>query len=221
MGSIYDMINRVASRIAAGEETSKDPSEIVRDAIDNTDSAYLEKTLKTRNPGPESAGSTFATAQSVDDLKKAKWEPLKEGNDAITSPAVAYQANIPGVMGVAPISEVSGSLPAAIQPAHGGKGIHRETGKLMAELVAVLPKTALEVKTTTIILGPSKQDPEKLQVWTFHPGPPSKQGDPIYHEKVKADFGASGDAIATTVGEAKKLGFNMVKHVPKLPDTGE
>lgn len=215
MSTLKRVLHRVASRIA----TTEDIGEIVQQAIENTDPSYLEKTLGTRNPGPNAAGSTFKTKQSVESLKSANWETLKEGASAISSPAIAYQADIPGLLGIVPIESISGGLDAAIQPAHAGKGIDRETGKLMAELVAVLPSKALEVDTTTIILGPSREDPKKLQVWTFHPGPPAPQGKPVFHEEVKAQFDAPGEAIPVKISEAKKMGFKFVKNIPELPET--
>lgn len=189
---------------------------IVQKALENSDKEYLEKSLKQRNPGEGSAGSTFSSAQTIESLKKADWEPLSHNKEAISSPAVAYEAPIPGKLGAAPIDDVSSSDKAVIQPAHGGKGIDRKTGKLMAELVAVLPK-APETDFTTIILGPNSKEDETLTVWTFHPGAPIKPSDPILMEDMKKKFNTEEDYIETTIEEAKKIGFNFVKHVDNLP----
>lgn len=196
------------------EETES--SDTVRKAIDNTDPEYLERSLKQRNPSEGSAGSTFTSPQTIESLKNADWKPLTHNPEAIKSPAIAYEANIEGKLGAADIGDISSDTPAIIQPAHGGKGIHRATGKLMAELAAVLPEGAPTVDFTTIILGP-KQGEETLQVYTFHPGAPISSGDPIFLEDMKKKFNTEEDFIKTTVGEAKNLGFEFVKHVPSLP----
>lgn len=204
-------------KVLLKEENEESPSEIIKKAIDNTDADYLERSLTQRNPGGNSAGSTFVEAQTIDSLKNADWKPLTHNPEAIKSPAIAFEANISGKLGAADINDVPDDLDAVIQPAHGGKGIHRATGKLMAELAATLPDGAPTVDFTTIILGP-KQGEETLQVWTFHPGPPISSGDPIFLEDVKKKFNSEEDKINTTIGEAKKLGFEFVKHVPQSPN---
>ena len=212
-------------KIISEQEDSKDSSskessqQIVSKAIDNTPTDYMERSLAQRTPGPNAAGSTFKSSQSAESLKSADWKPLSHNAGAITSPAVAFEASIPGLLGAADITSYSDNeMPVVIQPAHGGKGIHRASGKLMAEIVGVLPGGQPDVNFTTIILGPMKEDPKKLQVYTFHPGAPAAQGTPIFLEDMKRKFKTESDKIKISLGEAKSLGFVTVKHVDSLPD---
>lgn len=198
-------------------EEDMSPKEMVAAAIDNTPPDYMERSLKQRSPGPDAAGSTFLQPETAESLKDADWKPLTQNAQAITPPAIAFQADIPGNLGAADINDYPDDLEAVIQPAHGGKGIHRGTGKLMAELAAVLPSGMPQVDFTTIILGPSKDDPSKMQVWTFHPGAPATQGIPVFLEDMKKEFGTEDDKILTTVGKAKELGFVTIKHINALP----
>ena len=194
--------------MVAKDQNRSQNMKIVTDAIKNTPSDYLEKTLQQRNPSPFSAGSVFAETQTEQSLIEAEWIPLQHNADAIKPPAIAYQANISGFTGIADIDSVDESLPAIIQPAHAGKGIDRDTGKLMAELVTVLPQSKMKTDFTTMIIGAMPDNPEKLQIWTFHPGAPVKPTDPIFMENIKETI--------TTIKEAKKLGFKIVKHIPSM-----
>jgi hypothetical protein len=205
------------------EESSKDetPKEIVSKAIDNTPKDYMERSLAQRTAGAGSAGSTFLKTQTAESLKDADWKPLTHNASAVKAPAIAFEANIPGKLGAADIADYPDDEPAVIQPAHAGKGIDRATGKLMAEIVAVLPDGMPKVDFTTIILGPMKDEAGKLQVWTFHPGAPAAQGTPIFLEDMKKEFGTMDDKIPTTIGKAKKLGFVTIKHVDSLPTSME
>lgn len=198
-------------------EEDMSPKKMVAAAIDNTAPDYMERSLAQRSPGPDAAGSTFLSKQTPESLKDADWKPLTNNAEAVKTPAVAFEADIPGKLGAADINDYPDDLEAVIQPAHGGKGIHRGTGKLMAELAAVLPSGMPEVGFTTIILGPSQSDPNKMQVWTFHPGAPSSQGTPIFLEDMKKEFGTEDDKILTTVGKAKELGFITLKNADALP----
>jgi hypothetical protein len=197
------------------------PKEIVAAAIDNTPPDYMERSLAQRSPGPAAAGSTFLDKQTPETLKDADWKPLAHNPEAIKSPAVAFEASIPGNLGAADINDYPDTMEAVIQPAHGGKGIHRASGKLMAELAAVLPSGMPTVDFTTIILGPSQGDSNKMQVWTFHPGAPAAQGAPIFLEDMKKEFDTEDDRILTTVGKAKELGFVTIKHIDSLPKKEE
>lgn len=200
-------------------ENDQDSKKIVQDAIDNTDPVYLEKSLTQRNPSEQSAGSTFKSAQTAESLKQADWKPLQHSPEAIKSPAIAYEAPIPGRLGVADVNDFSDSLQAVIEPSHAGKGVDLETGNLKAQLVATLPGGYPEVDFTTMILGPTREDPNKLQVWTFHPGAPVRSENPVFMDDMKKKFNTTSNAIPTTIGEAKKLGFQFVKHVTVLPNS--
>ena len=165
--------------------------------------------------------SCWDLEQTPETLKDADWKPLAHNPEAIKSPAVAFEASIPGNLGAADINDYPDTMEAVIQPAHGGKGIHRASGKLMAELAAVLPSGMPTVDFTTIILGPSQGDSNKMQVWTFHPGAPAAQGAPIFLEDMKKEFDTEDDRILTTVGKAKELGFVTIKHIDSLPKKEE
>lgn len=203
------------------EEEVSSPKEMVADAIDNTPADYMERSLAQRSPGPAAAGSTFLQPETAESLKEADWQPLTHNPEAIKAPAIAFEADIPGKLGAADINDYPDDLEAVIQPAHGGKGIHRGTGKLMAELAAVLPSGMPEVGFTTIILGPTQSDPSKMQVWTFHPGAPAAQGTPVFLEDMKKEFNTEDDKILTTVGKAKEFGFVTIKHIDVLPTKKE
>ena len=199
------------------EQTSEDSKKEVQDAFDNTSQEYMSKSLQQRNPGQQSAGSTFKEPQTPDSLRNADWKPLTKNPEAIKSPAKGFEAPIAGFLGAADIEEVSDNLEAVIQPAHAGKGIHRETGKLMAELAAVLPEGQPSTDFTTLIIGPTREEPTKKQVYTFHPGAPFASGTPIFMEDMKRKFQTEDDVIPIKIGEAKQLGFELVKHISSLP----
>lgn len=217
--SVNSFVNYLFEQ-AESEEKSKSeedmsPKEMVAAAIDNTPSEYMERSLAQRSPGPDAAGSTFIEKQTPESLKQADWKPLTHNPEAITSPAIAFEANIPGKLGAADINDYPDDMEAVIQPSHGGKGIHRASGKLMAEIAAVMPDGMPIVDFTTIILGPDKSGQQV--VYTFHPGAPAAQGTPVFMEDMKKEFGTEDDKILTTVGKAKELGFVTLKHIDVLP----
>ena len=73
---------------------------MIQDAFDNTDPGYMESSLKQRNPGPGSAGSTFNNYTTFEDLKFAQWEPAND--PAISAPAEGYKTNqFGGLLGIA------------------------------------------------------------------------------------------------------------------------
>jgi len=172
-------------------------------AIDNTDSEYMKKSLEQRNPSSQSAGSTFLTPISVDDLKIADWKPYNHPN--ITSPAIAYKADIPGKLGIAELKLLPSDLRVRFQPAHKG-------ASMGVEVVAEIPQRSLVVDHTTLILGPSKDNPNKLVVWTFFPGDPTSQSEPIMMDKVREVVGGEGDFAYGTVADAINIGFNFAKN---------
>jgi len=199
-----------------GTEVDESARDIVAKAIDNTPADYMERSFAQRTPGPSAAGSTFISPQTIETLKAANWTPLTHNRDAIKTHTIAYEANIPGILGAADINDYSDDMEVVIQPAHAGKGIDRETGKMKAEIVGVLPGGMPQVDFTTIILGPN--DKGKLQVYTFHPGAPTAQGKKIFLQDMKELFNTESDKIKINLGEAKELGFVTIKHVNNLPE---
>lgn len=198
------------------KKEDESPKEIVVKAIDRTPKESMERSLKQRTPGEGSAGSTFLQPQTAESLKDADWKPLTHSPENIRKDTIAFEADIPGKLGAADINDYPDDQPAVIQPSHLGKGIDRASGKLMAEVGAVLPDGLPTVDFTTIILGP-KDKPNEMVVYTFHPGPPSPYGAPIFLEDMKKEFNTDEDKILTTIGKAKELGFITIKHVNSLP----
>jgi len=186
-------------------------------AFQNTDPSYLEASLGQRNPGPTSAGSTFLSAMTAEDLANANWTPYNHPD--LKPPAIGFKADIPGMLGAAPISSIPPTQLVRIQPAHAGKGIIRDgpkKGLVAAEVVTQLPPSAREVAHTTLILGPSREDPTKLTLWTFFPGDPTPKFPDISVEDVKARFNTSEDSIVVPAAEAISMGYSFVKHVEAL-----
>jgi len=183
----------------------------VAEIFDRSDRAYLEKTLKTRNPGSSmQAGSVFLEPQDVESLKAADWEPLKNKN--VNPPAVAFTAPIPGMLGYVPIENLPDDLPVRFQLSHGGAG--GKSGDA-AEVVAAFNDSFAGVENTTLICGPDAKQKGALVVWTFHPGDPGAQGAEINLTDIKWDF-PDGRA---TIADAKELGFKNVKRVEKLSES--
>ena len=183
-------------------------------AFQNTDPSYLEASLKQRTPGPGAAGSTFLSAITAEELANANWTPYNHPD--IMSPAIGFKADIPGMLGVAPISSIPPTQPVRFQPGHGGKAVVRDgpkAGMVLAEVVTQIPPGAREVGHTTLILGPSRDDPSKLTLWTFFPGDPTPKLPDITLEDVKAQFGTNEDTIVATAADAVNMGYGFVKHV--------
>ena len=88
------------------EETDKlDATENVRAAIQRSlDMPHFKKTFLTRNPGPESEGSTFNEPQTPETLMQAQWSEFSHPD--IKAPAVGYKANIPGTMNLIRLTDL-------------------------------------------------------------------------------------------------------------------
>lgn len=188
----------------------------IAQAFDNTDASYMSKSLEQRNPGPNSAGSTFHTPVTLEDLKGANWEPSKD--PAIQSPGIGFEAPISGMLGITKLENLDQNRKVAFRPAHKGQAKIREgefAGQVPAEVVANLSESEREnVDFTTLILGPDRQDPEKTVVWTFFPGPATFKFKEIPFSHLQEKFGYSSDetTITVTVKEAMALGFNYCKN---------
>ena len=186
-------------------------------AFQNTDPNYLEASLKQRTPGPASAGSTFLSAITTEELVNANWTPYNHPD--IMSPAIGFKADIPGTLGIAPITSIPAGQPVRFQPGHGGKALVRDgpkAGMVLAEVVAEIPAGARQVGHTTLILGPSRDDPSKLTLWTFFPGDPTPKLPDITLEDVQAQFGTTEDTVIATASDAIAMGYGFVKHVDLL-----
>jgi len=193
-------INEDDSLVKAGNQE-------VEEIFNRSDKAYLEKTLRTRNPGSSiQAGSVFEDEQTVDSLMNAKWVPL--ANENIKPPAVAFTAQIPGKLGYVPIENLADNLPVRFQLSHGGAG--GKSGDA-AEVVAVFNDSVARVENTTLICGPGEGG---LVVWTFHPGDPGAQGAEISMKGIME----SEPPVEMTIAGAKELGFMNVKRVERLSE---
>lgn len=191
----------------------------IEQAFDNTDPSYMEASLKQRNPGPGSAGSTFDYMTTIDDLKYGNWEPAND--PAITAPGEGYKSTqFGGLLGITEMETLPQDMTVVLQPAHGGKAKIRDgefKGQNPAECAAVLTDNQrTKVDYTTLIIGPDRQDPSKMVVWTFFPGPATFQFKEIPFQHLQEKFGTTSGRIELTVGEAIGLGYNYCKHVPDL-----
>ena len=104
------------------------------------------------------------------------------------------------------------------QPAHGGKVTVKDEGspkfgQQLAEVVTDIPAGNRSVEHTTLILGPSQDDSNKLRVWTFFPGDPTPKFPDITMEDVRSAFSSQEEGVIATVADAKKMGYKFVKHV--------
>jgi hypothetical protein len=193
--------------------------DVVRQAFKNTDPEYLKTSVAQRNPGPQAAGSTFSSPITPEDLINADWEPYDHPN--INSPATAFKAPIPGILGIAEIKGLPAEQRVRFQPAHGGKVTVKDEaspkfGQHLAEVVTQIPEGNRNVKHTTLILGPSREDPKQLTMWTFFPGDPTPKFPDITMDDVRKALGSEEKVVEATVADAVKMGYSFVKHVDGL-----
>ena len=191
----------------------------IQQAFDNTDNNYMVASLRQRNPGPDSAGSTFFDTTTFEDLKFADWQPAND--DAITAPAEGYTTSqFGGLLGITRLETLPQDMTVVLQPAHGGKAKIRDgeyAGQNPAECAAVLTEDQrMAVDFTTLIIGPDKVDPAKKVVWTFFPGPATFKFKDIPFQMLQQRFGTENNKIQITVAEAIAVGYNFCKHVPTL-----
>lgn len=182
-----DFLDNLIYKIAEDGLTdlTQDPSANVAAAIEaSLNIPHFINTFKTRNPSPESEGSTFIEPQTPESLASARWEPYNHPD--ISPPAVAYRANIPGYFGVINLTEVDRSTPVQIVKAH--KGAVNEASCLLLASDVVRPKSDF----TTILLGPYEGS---QVVWTFFPGPPIAISTLDWSEELESNVKTAGDAI--------------------------
>lgn len=192
-----DIIDAELVRLAQMEEPNDNnedsPSEIVRGAIERSiGMPHFEAAFRTRNPSPESEGSTFLEKQTSESLAEAEWEAYDHPD--VKSPATAYRANIPGYFGILDLLELDPMTPVEIVREHKG------TTNKAACIVPASGVKKPESDFTTIILGPSENG---LIVWTFFPGPPIQPSSMIWSEDLANSI--------ETVDDAIKAGFTFGK----------
>ena len=196
------------------QATNGENMKIIQDAFDNTDPSYMKASLKQRNPGPESAGSTFNSFTTFEDLKFAEYEPAND--PAISLPAKGFRTNqFGGLLGIARLDSLPQNLRVVLQPAHGGKAVIRDgefAGMNPAECAADLrDDQRIAVDFTTVIVGPDKG---KKVVYTFFPGPATFKFKDIPFQMLQEKYGTTENKIVLNVAEAIELGYNYCKHVP-------
>ena len=192
---------------------------IIQQAFDNTDTRYMSKSLEQRNPGTESAGSTFDSHTTFEDLKFGRWEPAND--PAIQAPGLGFvSTQFGGTLGITEINSLPMEQTVVLQPAHKGQAKIRtgpDAGKCPAECAATLSTSQLKkVDFTTLIVGPSRDDADKMTVWTFFPGPATFKFKEIPFEDLQEKYGTNEKQIRVTVAEAIGLGYKFVKNVGEL-----
>jgi hypothetical protein len=150
---------------------------------------YLDACLTQRNPGPGALGSVFLTAQTRETILAADWMPFD--HPEVKAPAVAFRANIPGIVGVVNLATLPPNTRVILADPKG-------TGYV--EATAMLPEGP-EVTYTTILLGPAR-DGSGETLWTIFPG------EPVSPSRVSAD---GRNNLATTAREALALGMTVAK----------
>jgi len=197
-----DVLDRFINKLAQMEDMSEsddDSSESsarVAKAIENSAGMpHFENAFLTRNPSPESEGSTFLTAQSAESLASAEWTPYN--HEDVKSPAVAFKADIPGYFGLVNLKELPEDTPVQIVKAH--KGAIEEAACLVSPDGISRPKSEF----TTILLGPGK---EGEIVWTFFPGPPISPRSTLWTQELADEVNTAGKAIAKEFMWAKLAG---------------
>lgn len=191
----------------------------IQNAFDNTDPSYMKASLKQRNPGPGSAGSTFFNLTTYDDLKFANWQPAND--PAIKAPAEGFTTNqFGGLLGITRLETLPQKMTVVLQPAHGGKAKIRDgeyAGQTPAECAAVLTDDQrMAVDFTTLIIGPDKTEPNKKVVYTFFPGPATFKFKDIPFQMLQQRFGTNENKIRISVADAIEIGYNFCKHVQTI-----
>ena len=195
--------------------------QMILDAFDQTPHEYRTHSLLQRNPSSKAAGSTFLTPLTWEDLRNADWSPTDD--EGIIPPAVGYRSEIPGLLGIAPLSALDPHDRIRLQPAH--KGTIRftqgpEIGEIASECVAILQNEEVrQVSFTTLVL---QQDlNRKDQPWvvaTFYPGPATFIFPEISIRMIQTHFKTDKVYIDCTVQDALNLGYTYCKHVSRYEE---
>lgn len=168
-------------------EDGPDSSQRVADAIRNSAGMpHFENAFITRNPSPESEGSTFLTTQSAESLASASWSLYNHPD--VQAPAVAFKADIPGYFGMVDLEIIDPEIPVNLVKAHKGA---------MEEAACIIPSDSISRPKegfTTILLGPAGEKGEI--VYTFFPGPPIKPASTLWTQELSDNIKTVGDAIS-------------------------
>lgn len=144
-------------------QNAQTPQQRIADAINASDPAYVLKTLETRTNGR--AGSyvpDVTAAELLDIIKQADWKPFN--HTAIAKEATAFRADIPGLLGVLPVT----SLPPGTEIIMADpKGTGFYSAHVNENAVANIARE--KTSYSTLILGPENG---REVFYTFHPGDP-------------------------------------------------
>lgn len=177
-----DVIDRFILKLA---QQGSVPSNRVWAAIQKSiGMPHFDNAFKTRNPSPESEGSTFLEPQTPETLMMASWEPANDSS--IKAPAVGFVADIPGYFGVVDLAGLDRETPVTMVKAH--KGAVNEAVCLISGSDAERPRADF----TTILLGP---DDDGEIVWTFFPGPAISPSSFPWDESLTESVKTVSDAI--------------------------
>lgn len=146
----------------------EDSTVLVRQALKNTPKTYLDSVLAQRADGPARTGSYYpglSPAQVLDELEHAEWrEVFPEG---VRSPARAFEARIPGVIGVLSLEALRDATELFLES--------KDPSNPQADCVLVARNHGLEngrvVSFTTALVGPASKDDSTPVLWTAFPGP--------------------------------------------------
>lgn len=162
--------------------------------------SHVEKTLGERNPGPNQAGSTFTTPQTVDSIKAACDKAVEVDVGSLKFGECRYfRLPIPGKVGVVALDSLDQSLLVDLKDPKGTLGT--EGGSVEVYLRQDQSEVdRSQVDYTMLVIGKEGED---FEVFTFHPGP--------VVPRPKAVNDASLLNKTVTVAEALKLGFTIGK----------
>ena len=208
---LADKVDNVAEKLSDAESARAKVAAAIDDAAA---SGYLAKVLDQRNPSsPNRLGSFFTVDQTAESLKAANWRPFK--HPAVNAPAEAFQADIPGTVGMVELSTLPMNM---VVTASDPKGTHGSKG---GGYSIEIPMDANSLPTstyTTALVGPGAAGPT---LWTVFPGDPFGASIVGTHEdspiitKNKEKFDTSSPAFKLTVGEAIEHGFKYGKVASK------
>lgn len=200
-------VDEVVGALADGESARAKVAAAIDDAAA---SGYLAKVLDQRNPSsPSRLGSFFTEDQTADSLKEANWRPFI--HPAVSAPAEAFQADIPGTVGMVELSKLHKDM---VVTASDPKGTHGTKGGGYSIEVPLDSSQLPKSEYTTALVGPGKDGPT---LWTVFPGDPFGASIVGTHEdspiiaKNPEKFDTSAPSFQLTVGEALDHGFKYGK----------
>jgi hypothetical protein len=144
-------------------------------------------------------GSIYpATVDEIEsDLLKKSWASYE--HSAVKAPCVCALARLPGLLGIIDIKDLPASTMFTLVD-------HKKDGYCELLYEGFTPRR--NVNFTTMILGPSEEDPDLEVIYTFHPGDPIVPSE--LHGVLKNEL-RRGDSISLKM--ALEKGFTYAKMV--------